>query len=328
VAFCKACRHKSPEPHGKLKPKAHPAVLRARGEVVWCLGSQGSLWMCPSVLVACRLPRRMVSIFRLLLLLTLTHSTYGDTTESSESATVDCIRLRMKCDDGVIRSGCAHALLVGSVPPASTRCSFENDVPADVLAQSLEEPTEDRPRPSEPRTREQASDTAVPLSAPPPSPPVLPSNFAAPLPSPSGLLVSSVANTTRSANVTSSSRPELGHGRRVQSSRGVFSTRAALLLARDAWCTDHTNATATYGPIKTWDVSAITDMTFLFCGSSSVTANEDCNPACSGFNGDISSWNVASVTTMGMMVRRSPCVCGFLRLLSAGSHTALFACRR
>eukprot|EP01052_Picozoa_sp_SAG31_P026841 SAG31_NODE_2463_length_5656_cov_12.750765_2_plen_1624_part_01 len=48
----------------------------------------------------------------------------------------------------------------------------------------------------------------------------------------------------------------------------------------------------TYGPIHTWDVSSITDMSYLFSD-------------CSGFNGDISSWDVSSVTIMYYMFSRA-----------------------
>ena len=34
--------------------------------------------------------------------------------------------------------------------------------------------------------------------------------------------------------------------------------------AIDAWISNETSATATYGDINTWDVSAITDFSYLF----------------------------------------------------------------
>eukprot|EP01052_Picozoa_sp_SAG31_P014901 SAG31_NODE_942_length_10853_cov_24.620420_1_plen_1141_part_10 len=66
----------------------------------------------------------------------------------------------------------------------------------------------------------------------------------------------------------------------------------------------------TYGPIGTWDVSAITDMTNLFHSASafngdlsswdvsSVTSMQFMFYGASSFNGDLSSWDVSSVTTM------------------------------
>ena len=48
--------------------------------------------------------------------------------------------------------------------------------------------------------------------------------------------------------------------RRGLQSSHVFAYRAALLAARDAYCADPATAAETYGPIATWDVSQITDM--------------------------------------------------------------------
>ena len=52
--------------------------------------------------------------------------------------------------------------------------------------------------------------------------------------------------------------------------------------------TDVTADEDTYGPINNWDVSGITDMSYLFC--------ELCN-----FNADISSWDTSGVTSMRSM---------------------------
>ena len=52
----------------------------------------------------------------------------------------------------------------------------------------------------------------------------------------------------------------------------VFADRAALLVARDAWCADPTAAAVTYGAIGTWDVSAVTDLSSLFCTTACSTA--------------------------------------------------------
>ena len=48
----------------------------------------------------------------------------------------------------------------------------------------------------------------------------------------------------------------------------VFASRNALLAAADAWCQDAARAKATYGDIAGWNVSSVTDMSWLFCGSS------------------------------------------------------------
>ena len=95
----------------------------------------------------------------------------------------------------------------------------------------------------------------------------------------------------------------IASGRELQSTAGhVFTNRAQLLTARDAYCANPWAAEATYGVIGSWDVSAITDMSFLFCAGNSLqfrgAGGQDCNSACSTFNGDVSNWNVARVTTL------------------------------
>ena len=78
-----------------------------------------------------------------------------------------------------------------------------------------------------------------------------------------------------------------------------FSDRTALLAARDAWCANPTTAAQTYGPIGEWSFVAVTDLSLLFCANpSSASWAADCNPACSTFNEDLSSWDVGSVTNM------------------------------
>ena len=65
----------------------------------------------------------------------------------------------------------------------------------------------------------------------------------------------------------------------------IFTTKAALRTAVQAFNADSTDVIATYGPIAEWDVSAITDMGYLFHGLEN-------------FNADISSWNTSSVIAM------------------------------
>lgn len=91
-------------------------------------------------------------------------------------------------------------------------------------------------------------------------------------------------------------------------SLGSFADRAALLRARDAWCTDSTAAAAIYGPIGQWDVSRVTDLTHVFCAcpisgceSSSprrATYLPECNVNCTDFDDDISGWDTSRVTTL------------------------------
>ena len=88
----------------------------------------------------------------------------------------------------------------------------------------------------------------------------------------------------------------------------VFANKAALLVARDAWCADPTAAAAIYGPISLWDISQVTDLSYVFC-TLSCSANvfcSDCNPACSSFNSDISGWDTSIVTTLDVRAASHP----------------------
>ena len=68
----------------------------------------------------------------------------------------------------------------------------------------------------------------------------------------------------------------------------IFTTKAALQKAVQEFNANSADATATYGPIADWDVSAITDMGGLFKDMEN-------------FNADISNWDTSSVTTMYRM---------------------------
>ena len=70
----------------------------------------------------------------------------------------------------------------------------------------------------------------------------------------------------------------------------IFTNRASLTTAVEQWVTDQTQALNSYGPINTWDVSQITDMSLLFYS--------DTNTAFNNFNEDISGWDVSNVTNM------------------------------
>ena len=77
----------------------------------------------------------------------------------------------------------------------------------------------------------------------------------------------------------------------------TFTDKASLKTAVQAYNTDPAAATAEYGLIADWDVSAIPDMSSLFGNLKD-------------FNADISSWDTSKVTTMRQMfyVRSSPCL--------------------
>ena len=82
-------------------------------------------------------------------------------------------------------------------------------------------------------------------------------------------------------------------GRRL----GYVMDNSIIYTARDAWLSNPTAAEATYGHISTWDTSGVTDMSYLFCGSSF----NDCNTAATSFNEDISAWDTSGVTRMDYM---------------------------
>ena len=75
----------------------------------------------------------------------------------------------------------------------------------------------------------------------------------------------------------------------------TFADKAALRAAIAAYNANAASATATYGPISSWGVSAVTNMSGLFSGLAQ-------------FNEDISSWDTSSVTDMrSMFWVREPC---------------------
>merc|ERR1719181_2560285 len=61
-----------------------------------------------------------------------------------------------------------------------------------------------------------------------------------------------------------------------------FTTKTELQTAVDLWISNKNSALTQYGEIATWDVSAVDDMAFLFKDKT-------------GFDDDISSWDVSSV---------------------------------
>ena len=89
---------------------------------------------------------------------------------------------------------------------------------------------------------------------------------------------------TRAATIGKGVPPT--HHRRLLDN--IFTTKAALETAVQAYNADVASAEATYGPIANWDVSGITDMSELFY-------------YLKNFDADISSWHTSGVTNMRNM---------------------------
>ena len=81
----------------------------------------------------------------------------------------------------------------------------------------------------------------------------------------------------------------------------IFQTRSELTSAVNEWVTNQSNATLIYGEINTWDVSNITDFSYLFENQTN-------------FNSDISNWDVSSGTNFRSMF--SECLRHLIKILS------------
>ena len=92
---------------------------------------------------------------------------------------------------------------------------------------------------------------------------------------------------------------------RTRRKLGYVMDNDSIRTARDAWLADATAAEATYGHISTWDVSGVTDMSYLFCAASGSTMyySMGCNSGASSFNEDISAWDISGVTNMHRIFR-------------------------
>ena len=96
---------------------------------------------------------------------------------------------------------------------------------------------------------------------------------------------------------------------RTRRKLGYVMDNDSIRTARDAWLADATAAEATYGHISTWDVSGVTDMSYLFCARHTwMEGNSEFNgcqlpQSASSFNEDISAWDISGVTNMHRIFR-------------------------
>ena len=81
---------------------------------------------------------------------------------------------------------------------------------------------------------------------------------------------------------------------------GGFPDKSSLQRALSEWCTNATEAQATYGPVSTWDVSRVTEMTRLtssYVDTGPYGEMRNC-PCRSTFDEDVNAWDVSRVTDM------------------------------
>eukprot|EP00964_Phaeocystis_antarctica_P024767 scaffold13879_cov61-Phaeocystis_antarctica.AAC.4 len=78
----------------------------------------------------------------------------------------------------------------------------------------------------------------------------------------------------------------------------IFTAKDDLQTAVQAYNANVASAEATYGPLADWDVSGISDMSYLFYNLKN-------------FNADVSNWETSGVTNMSYMfqVRSTPALC-------------------
>jgi hypothetical protein len=74
-------------------------------------------------------------------------------------------------------------------------------------------------------------------------------------------------------------------------------TDSNIKTASQLWVSDQASATSTYGLVNTWDLSQVTSLEYVWCGFDATNCGSD-YVAMQSFNGNVSMWDVAKVTTM------------------------------
>ena len=165
----------------------------------------------------------------------------------------------------------------------------------------------------------------MPRLSPPPPPPA-PRSSPRPAPSPSlsatfwliaatsTLLVPATAHAFKSRNTPAPRVGGLVLGLLLSLAHtaSAFGTTQSLKNALIEWCTNAANAETTHGPISTWDVSGVTDFSFIVSNA----------PCCSTFDEDLNAWDVGRATTMKARARA-----GLRALTAPGSEHPACACR-
>jgi surface protein len=152
--------------------------------------------------------------------------------------------------------------------------------------------------------------TTSPSDTPSGSPSASPTISSEPSASPSANPSSSSASPSASPSISPSANPTISM---EPSAAPEALTDSNFQTAVDAWVSDSSVATTTYGDIKFWDTSSITSMSYAF--NDAVLFNDDIgawdvssvismygmfsNAAI--FNQDIGSWDTSSCTNMGSM---------------------------
>ena len=87
------------------------------------------------------------------------------------------------------------------------------------------------------------------------------------------------------------------HAKAAPTTRALLTsitTTSDLQVAVSAWCSDSVSASSTYGDISQWDISTVTSMSVLFYTKCDTKES---------FNQSLEAWEVSSVTTMWRAIR-------------------------